>query len=604
MVMVVGIVAVKLYYNFNRHDFHADFANALNRQGRGYKQLADLKKAGAKLQKSLENFRRTEILDRDLRSYRQVLAQLPGRGEGSAVDSIEELKYRWLESENDQDLRSELNKNASILLFHIRKSPMPAKNMLTRYYWQLRTLEKDYLRTFDRSNLEKAAGLDWAFYVAFKSKQDDLEAQRAKAFVTRSLGTYLSSWETLIHRHEALETLEPLWLKVSDGFAKSHDARVTQLEQEIRMAEKEFVDGVQSPGFTGDMISIGIILLGGLVLIWEFVRLQSHVDEVKQDVQTLGQFTYQAGVYFKTHGEKLLLNVQGHGRMIKEAGGWIQNFCADMARGVKRLESDLSALSDSSDIDKREQLKDEVSRIGKQLDMELDQVLAHLDANRRESPESRATNGAHDEHKLTITRRLNETMKGFDSMVLQTKVLSFNAAIEASRAGESGRGFTIVADEINKLAIEIQQLSRQLKDNMVAAIATEPRPDEYAESSTSTQSNDIEFIKAKLQNVHQSVVHSIKDLVDELAQTHKETSVPSNWLEDIKSYVGRAEQFTEKLAYMEQLLAQNKALSEKGLENSAKFFEMSGGDVQTKQQDVVAMAEQEKVPVPALKKAG
>lgn len=65
------------------------------------------------------------------------------------------------------------------------------------------------------------------------------------------------------------------------------------------------------------------------------------------------------------------------------------------------------------------------------------------------------------QHIEKSSHEINTIIKTIDDIASQTKLLSLNASIESARAGEFGKGFSVVADEVRNLANKSTQASKQ-----------------------------------------------------------------------------------------------------------------------------------------------
>ncbi len=128
---------------------------------------------------------------------------------------------------------------------------------------------------------------------------------------------------------------------------------------------------------------------------------------------------------------------------------------------------------------------------------------------------------------IQIETAVSQSLTEIDSVVLNSKILAFNASLEAGRAGQAGRGFLVVSEKMKEFSLEISSIAQtirasSLKSQSVLAHVTESIDDatkdfelhkNRALSSMTTIDSNIQVVKDNLAFNLEQMEHQQLDLL-------------------------------------------------------------------------------------------
>ena len=208
---------------------------------------------------------------------------------------------------------------------------------------------------------------------------------------------------------------------------------------------------------------------------------------------------------------------------VAEASGTFLETSKNIQSAVEEIESGVNKLDTGSDncMSQMDSLSGKINNVSSNAD-ELGKLTSATGETITTGISSVQTLTQTSETTANITRNviqsiqeLEEKSKSISNIVSAINLLSLNASIEAARAGDAGRGFSVVAEEIRKLADQCLASSSQISsivDEIVSKTGEVVNIARQAEDAVSSQSSVVEDTTNSFKQIDQLVAQLIQAL--------------------------------------------------------------------------------------------
>lgn len=298
------------------------------------------------------------------------------------------------------------------------------------------------------------------------------------------------------------------------GHDKAHNERLLETEQAMQHSLTEFL-GIVSSVSEGDLTRRGNEGEDTLGMVVQSVnKMLDHFSAMLTEVKQIGLSVSSSATEILAAAEQIAVGSQRQADEITNTSSAVEEMAASMTQVSRNAEASADAA--------RRAL--EMAEHGDKSVRDTSEAMSRIDSAVQQTSEKMRLLGIR-------SSEISEIIDLIDDVAAQTNLLALNAAIEAAHAGEAGLGFSVVADEIRKLAERSARATRDV-GNLIKSIQSETSEALTAMEVGMKEVKGGSYLAAQASNALQDISAAVRqssELIEEIsAASEEQARVTSN----------------------------------------------------------------------------